>query len=330
MHRYSGRMKKIVTIGGGTGRFPVLLGLKRYPVELSAIVTMFDDGGSTGRLRDELGVLPPGDLRQSLIALGESGTLMRELFSHRYENGGLEGHNFGNIFISTLEKISGSIDKALEIVGTILNIKGKVIPVTLDTAELITELNNGKVIEGEDALGEYQLISKFGIKKMTLKPKAKAHPKALAAIKEADVITVGPGDLYTSLVPNFLVEGLCDAFIKSKARKVYIANLMNRHGHTDDFSVADYVRVLESMIGKEGVFDTVVYNTNTPPATLLKKYADEGEPVSFDAGLFPGTRTFVGADVLADGVAKRKKGDALQRSFIRHSPEKLAKVLAAL
>ena len=317
-------------MGGGTGRFAVLLGLKRYPVELSAIVTMFDDGGSTGRLRDELGVLPAGDLRQSLIALGESGTLMRKLFSHRYQNGGLEGHNFGNIFISTLEKISGSIDKALEIAGTILNIKGKVIPVTLDTAALVTELNNGKVIEGEDALGEYQLVSKFGIKKMSLKPKAKMHPKALVALREADVITVGPGDLYTSLAPNFLVQGFSEAFVKSKARKVYIANLMNRHGHTDDFTVADYVRVLEEMIGKEGVFDTIVYNTKIPAASLLKKYADEGEPVRFDESVFSGTRTFIGADILADGVAKKAKGDALERSLIRHSPQKLAKILAGL
>ncbi len=323
-------MKKVVTIGGGTGRFPVLLGLKRYPVELSAIVTMFDDGGSTGRLRDELGVLPPGDLRQSLIALGESGTLMRKLFSHRYQNGGLEGHNFGNIFISTLEKISGSIDKALEIVGTILNIKGKVIPVTLDTAELVTELKNGKVITGEDALGEYQLVSKFGVKKMSLKPKAKIHPKALAALKEADVIIVGPGDLYTSLIPNFLVQGFSEAFVKSKARKVYVANLMNRHGHTDDFTVADYVRALEATIGKEGVFDTVVYNTKMPSATLIKKYADEGTPVRFDKNAFAHPRKYIGVDVLADGVAKKAKGDVLQRSFIRHSPQKLAKVLAKL
>lgn len=323
-------MKKVVTIGGGTGRFPVLLGLKRYPVELFAIVTMFDDGGSTGRLRDELGVLPPGDLRQSLVALGESGTLMRELFDHRYQNGGLEGHNFGNIFISTLEKISGSIDKALEVVGSILNIKGKVIPVTLDSAELVTELNNGKVIEGEDALGDYQLVSKFGIKKMSLKPKAKTHPKALEALKEADVIIVGPGDLYTSLVPNFLVQGFSEAFKKSQARKVYIANLMNRHGHTDDFTVAEYVRVLEDVIGAEGVFDTIIYNTKAPSPALVKKYADEGEPVRFEKERFSRKRTFIGADVLADGIAKKAQGDVLQRSLIRHSPQKLAKVLAEL
>ena len=330
MHRYSCRMKKIVTIGGGTGRFGVLLGLKRYPVELSAIVSMFDDGGSTGRLRDELGVLPSGDLRQSLIALGESGTLMRELFSHRYENGGLEGHNFGNIFISTLEKITGSIDKALEVAGTILNIKGRVIPVTLDHAKLVTELNNGIVIEGEDALGEYQLVSKFGIKKIALKPKAAAHPKALAELKKADIITVGPGDLYTSLVPNFLVEGFSDAFVKSKAQKVYIANLMNLHGHTDDFTVADHVHALEKVIGKEGVFDTIVYNTKMPPPALVKKYAEEGEPVIFDEQAFSTPRTFVGADILADDIVKKSKGDALRRVLIRHSPEKLAKVLATL
>jgi len=323
-------MKKVVTIGGGTGRFAVLLGLKKYPVELSAIVTMFDDGGSTGRLRDELGVLPPGDVRQCLIALGESGTLMRKLFTHRYHNGGLEGHNFGNIFISTLEKITGSIDKALEVAGTILNIKGRVIPVTLDKAKLIAELNNGKIIEGEDALGEYQLVSRFGIKKIYLKPKARAHPKALQAIREADVIVVGPGDLYTSLIPNFLAKGMSEAFIKSKAEKVYVANLMNKHGHADDFKVADYVRILEETIGKKNAFDTVIYNTSKPPQSLLKRYADEGEPVSADVESLKGKYKLIGANLLAEDVAKVAKGDKLHRSLIRHSPAKLAKILAKL
>lgn len=323
-------MKKIVTIGGGTGRFAVLLGLKRYPVEISAIVTMFDDGGSTGRLRDELGVLPPGDVRQCLVALGESGTLMRKLFMHRYENGGLGGHNFGNIFISTLEKITGSIDKALEVAGKILNIKGRVIPVTLSKAQLVAELKNGKVIEGEDALGDYQLVSRFGIKKIFLKPKAKAHPKALEAIADADVIVVGPGDLYTSLIPNFLVDGIKEAFLESKAKKVYIANLMNKHGHADDFSVADYVRTFEEVIGKQKAFDTIIYNTKKPASSLLKKYADEGEPVSADVSALEGAYELIGADLIADGLAKVAKGDVLHRSLIRHSPEKLAKILANL
>jgi len=323
-------MTKIVTIGGGTGTFGVLSGLKKYPVELSAIVTMSDDGGSSGILRDEFGVLPPGDLRQSLIALSDAPAVMRKLFSHRYDRGDLSGHNFGNIFISTLEQVTGSLDKALDVAGEILKIRGRVIPVTLSKVRLITYLKNGKVLEGEHVLSDYQLVSKFGIKKMLLQPKAIANPHALQAIEEADVIVVGPGNLYASLIPNFLVTGIGKALAKSKARKVYVANLMNKHGHTDDFTVADYVSALESVIGKKGVFETVIYNTKKPAASLVRKYADEGEPVSFDPKTVQTDAQYVGADLLADGIAKTAKTDLLRRTLIRHDPDKLARVIMSL
>src|SRR3989338_1628649 len=237
--------KKIVVIGGGTGTFTVLSGLKHFPVDLTAIVTMADDGGSTGVLRDEFGVLPPGDLRQCLVALSDADLVMRKLFNHRYDRGELKGHNFGNIFISTLEQVTGSLDRALDVAGEILNIRGRVVPVTLTKVDLVTELKNGKVLHGESALSDYQLVSRFGIKKSFLTPAAKANPKALQAIKEADLIVVGPGNLYASLIPNFLVTGIGRAFIASKAKKIYVANLMNKHGHTDDFLVSDYVQTLE-------------------------------------------------------------------------------------
>jgi uncharacterized cofD-like protein len=323
-------MKKVVTIGGGTGTFTVLSGLKRYPFELTAIVTMADDGGSTGRLRDEFGVLPPGDLRQCLVALSEGNGVMRKLFNHRFDRGGLAGHSFGNIFISTLEQVTGSLDKALDVVGKILNIRGRVLPVTLTKVRLITELKNGKVIEGEEVLGNYQLLSRFGIERIYLKPKAKPNPKALAAIAEADIIIVGPGNLYRSLVPNFLVEGVGRAIARSKAKKVYIANLMNKHGHTDDFVVSDYVNVLEKVIGQKGVFDVVVYNTKKPPTALVRKYADEGEPVVCGPVCEEGAFTLVGADLLATGITKKAKGDVVDRSLIRHDPIKLARVIAEL
>src|SRR6185436_7247989 len=227
------QIKKVVTIGGGTGTFTVLSGLKKYPLELTAIISMADDGGSTGRLRDEFGVLPPGDLRQGLVALSEDGSTMRKLFNHRYEKGGLEGHSFGNLFISTLEQVTGNLDKALDVAGEILKIRGRVVPVTLTKVKLVTELKNGKMLEGEDVLGNYQLVSRFGIKRIYLKPKAQPNPKALQAIKEADVIVIGPGDLYTTMIPNLLVIG--KAIAKSKAKKIFVANLMNKHGHTDDF-----------------------------------------------------------------------------------------------
>jgi uncharacterized cofD-like protein len=322
--------KKIVVIGGGTGTFTVLSGLKRYPVDLTAVVTMADDGGSTGRLRDEFGVLPPGDLRQCLVALSEADLVMRKLFNYRFTKGELSGHNFGNIFISTLEQVTGSLDKSLEVAGKILNIRGRVIPVTLSKVELIAELKNGKVLHGESAISDYQLVSRFGIKKIFLKPSAKANPKALAAIKEADLIVVGPGNLYASLIPNFLVSGVGRVLAGSKAKKVYVTNLMNKNGHTDDFVVSDYVRVLEGAIGKSGVFDAVVYNTKKPDKMLVRKYADEGEPVVCGPLCEKGKFALIGANLLANGLAKTAKTDSIRRTLIRHDPDKLAKVLMKL
>ena len=322
--------KKVVILGGGTGTFTVLSGLKLYPLDLTAIVTMADDGGSTGRLRDEFGVLPPGDLRQCLVALSDAGEVMRKLFNHRFERGELAGHSFGNIFISTLEQVTGSLDQALDVAGKILNIRGRVVPVTLSKVELIAELKNGKVLHGESALSDYQLVSRFGVKRIFLKPKATANPKALMAIKEADLIIVGPGNLYASLIPNFLVSGVGSAFVRSKAKKIYIANLMNKHGHTDDFLVSDYVRTLEDAIGKTGVFDAVVYNTKQPNPALVRKYADEGEPVVCGAECRKGRFALIGANLLADTLAKTAKKDLLRRTLIRHDPEKLARVIVSL
>lgn len=322
--------KKIVTIGGGTGSFTVLSGLKRYPLDLTAIVTMSDDGGSTGILRDEFGVLPPGDLRQCLVALSEADTVMRDLFNHRYASGELAGHNFGNLFISTLEQIMGRLDHALDVAGKILNIRGRVVPVTLSKVRLNVELKNGKKFTGEKEFSAYQLVSKFGIKKMYLEPKAEANPAALDAIKEADLIVVGPGNLYSSIVPNFLVPGIGKAVAKSKAKKIYIANLMNRHGHTDDFTVLDYVRVLEKVIGKKGVFDVVIYNTKKPGKTLVRKYADEGEPVESGLDMRSEGYQVIGADLLAEGIANTAKKDLLRRTLIRHDPDKIARIIATL
>ncbi len=323
----SQKAKHVVVIGGGTGSFTVLSGLKNYPLNLTAIVTMADDGGSTGRLRDEFGVLPPGDLRQCLVALSPSDHVMRKLFNHRYAKGELAGHNFGNIFISTLEQVTGSLDRALNLAGDILNIRGRVMPVTLTKVSLVTELKNGKILEGESALSDYQLVSRFGVKRIYLKPKATANPKALKAIAEADLIIVGPGNLYASLIPNFLVGGVGQALVRSKAKKVYIANLMNKHGHTDDFLVSDYVRVLERAIGKPGVFDAVIYNTKKPDSALIRKYADEGEPVLCGEECIKGNFELIGANLLADTLAKTAKKDFLRRTLIRHDSDKLAKTL---
>jgi uncharacterized cofD-like protein len=320
---------KIVIIGGGTGTFTVLSGLRDLPVDLTAIVAMSDDGGSTGRLRDEFGVLPPGDIRQCLVALSEADTTMRALMNYRYDHGELKGHSFGNILISTMEKITGDLDHALDMLGSILKIKGRVIPVTLSKVRLTAKLKNGKVLEGEHVIDDYQLVSRFGISRISLDPRPKANPKAIRAIKDADMIVVGPGSFYTSLVPNFLVPGIGKAVFSSKAKKVYVANLMNKHGHTDDFVVSDYVSRLEKLIGKERIFGHVIYNTKIPPQKLLRKYADEGEPVHVTDKCRKG-RKFIGVDLLRDELYRKSKSDTLARTLIRHDPKKLARAITSI
>ncbi len=194
---------KVVVIGGGTGSFTVLSGLKKYPeLDLTAVVSMADDGGSTGKLRDEYGVLPPGDVRQCLVALSEADLLMRELFNFRFSGGSLTGHNLGNIFISAIEKMTGNFNDALKVISQILNVKGLVLPVTLDKVHLVAELNNGKIISGQNEIANNHLVSRFGVKKIYFDKKAKVNPEALRAISKADIIIVGPGSFYSSLVPG--------------------------------------------------------------------------------------------------------------------------------
>ena len=321
--------KNIVVIGGGTGTFTVLSGLKKYPHNLTAIVSMADDGGSTGRLRDELGVLPPGDIRQCLVALSEADLILRDLFNYRFENGCLEGHSFGNLFISAFEKITGDLDKALEEVGNVLKIKGKVLPVTLDNVRLKAELENNKKVEGEREINKSWLISKLGIKKLFLNPSAKANPKAVKAILEADVIVVGPGNIYCSIVPNFLVKGIPEAIRKSKALKIYNCNLMTKHGHTDGFKVSDFVNKVEEYLGNK-VFDYSVYNTKKPSVAFLRKYSHEGDWVDPDNGVLQDKR-FVKAELVSSKLYRQSPADTLlKRTLIRHDPDKLAKTIISL
>lgn len=320
---------RVVTIGGGTGMFTVLSELKRYTdIDVTAVVNMADDGGSTGRLRDEYGVLPPGDLRQCLVALSDAPLILRRLFAYRYAHGDLRGHTFGNIFLSTIEQVSGSLDKALEVAAEILKIRGAVVPVTLDRTHLCAELKNGKKIVGEYALSNYQLVSRFGIKRIYLSPKAKANPKALLAIRHAEVIIIGPGNFYSSLVPNLLVSGIVPALARSKAKKILVANIMNKHGQTDGFSPGTYLSELERIAGTR-LFEAVLYNTKRPPTKLLRQYIDEGEPIR-KAGKIVDGRPCIGRDLLALGLYKPPQGDQIPRSLIRHDPAKLAAALRAL
>lgn len=317
-------MKKVVVIGGGTGNFVVLRGLKQYNLDLSAIVSMADDGGSTGILRDELGVLPPGDVRQCLVALSDSSRLMRSLMNYRFENGGLQGHSFGNLLLSALEKVTGSFEKAVEEAGKILSIKGKVIPVTTHETRLKMILKSGKTLEGEGQIYISQEIEQ-GYSSIYLEPFAKADAHAIDEIMNADIVILGPGGLYTSLIPNLLAEGIPKALRDTQAKKIFVVNLMNKKGQTTHFKVSDHLRELQRFIGKD-IFDFILVNDGKPAAELIRLYAEEGTLVEND--LISDLRV-IASPLLENGKARYAGSDALaqHRTFIRHDAKKLAQEL---
>ncbi|KKU11671.1 MAG: hypothetical protein UX16_C0008G0012 [Parcubacteria group bacterium GW2011_GWB1_45_7] len=316
--------KKVVVLGGGTGNFTMLTGLKKHPLDISVIVSMVDTGGSTGVLRDELGVLPPGDIRQCLVALSRSDEVMRELMNYRFASGNLKGHNFGNLFLSALEKSTGSFDKAIEVASEILRIDGRVIPATLEDVQLVAYLEDGKVVRGEHTI-EYQDLK--NLKKIVIEPGIKANPKAVKAILDADVVVISPGDFYQSIIPNLLVRGIPEAITKSKAKTIFMCNLMTKAVHTDGYSVADFTRRIEFYM--KGRVDFVIYNNKKPSTKLITRYAKKGErPVKVGKDL-PKSK-FIGGDLVSKKIAKQTKGDLLKRNFIRHDSEKVAKIIVSL
>lgn len=324
------KRKKVVTIGGGTGSFTLLSGLKKYPIDLVAIVSMADDGGSTGVLRDELGVLPPGDVRQCLVALSDSSEMLRELMNYRFEGGGLKGHSFGNLFLSALEKINGSFSKGVEEAAKILNTKGEVIPVTDTDTKLYMELKNGKILKGEEQINHSAHLQTIGIKGNYLKPVAKANKKAIERILEADLIVIGPGNHYCSIVPNFLVKGIPEAIRKSKAKVVYNCNLVNKAKHTENFTLDDYIDSINSYIGAKRI-DYATFNIKKPSSKLIKKYENRKDLLAeFNIGdRSDRNYRIIRADILSEKRPKFSISDVLaaQRSFIRHDNEKLAKII---
>lgn len=311
-------MKKIVVMGGGTGNFTVLRGLKKHAVDLSAIVSMADDGGSTGILRDELGVLPPGDVRQCLVALSDSSRLMRSLMNYRFENGGLGGHSLGNLILSALEKVTGSFERAVEEMGRILYIKGKVIPVTTHQVRLKMILKDRKLLEGEKEIYLSHDIDK-GYSKIYLEPFPEPNPHALSEIINADLVVIGPGGLHTSIIPNLLVDGVSKALRESQAKKVFICNLMNRRGQTTGYKVSDYLKEIVHYLGQD-VFDYILVNNQTPDPALIERYAEEGELVENDID----DPRIVSANLLGE-LTEKRKGDIMRRSLIRHNSTQVTK-----
>lgn len=318
-------MKKVVVIGGGTGTFVVLSGLKRYRLDISVVVSMMDSGGSTGRLRDQLGVLPPGDLRQCLVALSEASDLWRRLFLYRFETGDLQGHNFGNIFLSGLEKISSNYQQVVDTASFILKTKGKVIPVTFDKVDLIVEYEDGEVIKTEGKIDSAG-YKNCRIKKAYLKPKAKPNEKALEAINEADYIIIGPGDLYTSLIPNLLVDKVTLTIKESRAKILNIMNLMTKKGQTSNYKASDHLLDLERYLGRK--IDFVVLNKGLIPPPILFYYQRFNEKTVEDDlsqrdQRFLNKRKIIRLDLISKRVYNKPKSDKLFRSLLRHDPEKL-------
>ena len=321
---------RVVTIGGGTGSYSALLGLKKHDVKLSAIVNMIDDGGSSGVLRDELGVLPPGDVRQCLVALAESSTTLRKLFNYRFEEGGLKGHTFGNIFLSALEKETGSFKKAISEVGKILNIKGRVVPVTFTKSVLCADLLDGTTIVGQHHVDVVEgKVDRAPIKKVYLKPKAEINEDAKEALLEADYILIGPGDLYTSILPNILVKGVSDAIKKSKGKKIFVMNLMTKYGQTTGFGAKKHLDELEKYLSR-GIVEYILINSEVPRKKVLEWYADYDEKPVKDNLKTNGKYKIIKADLLKDVVVSQDTADVLRRSIIRHDSKKLAEEVMEL
>jgi len=312
--------KNIVVIGGGTGIFGVLRGLKEKDVHVAGVVSMFDSGGSSGILRDEVGVLPPGDIRRCLVALSEGSQegVLRELFSYRFNKGSLAGYHFGNLFIAALTGVLGDDAAAIRAAGKLLNIRGQALPVSFTNAHLHAELENGVVIEGETNIDVPKHDGALRIEKVFLKPSAALNPEAKKAILEADAIIMGPGDLYTSIIPNVLVRGMSQALKKSKAKKIYISNLMTKFGETNGFAASDFARELLSYAGLKK-FDAIIVNTGRIPPAVRTKYAREkAYPVVVDQNLRRYAKKIVRATLFRKG------------SYVRHDSAILADMIMKL
>ncbi len=319
---------RIAVIGGGTGSFTVLSGLKNYTRKIVALVNMADDGGSTGKLRDELGALPPGDVRQCLVALSRTPEL-RDLFNYRFSGGSLDGHAFGNLFLSALEKMTGDFGKAVELASEVLNIAGVVEPTTLSNVKLgLRDSEHG------DVVGEFTIAHrKFTESRpdLFLTPEPEVNPRAIQAIEEADIVVIAPGNLYGSLAPALLVPGIGEALARARGVKVYVCNLVTKPGQTDDFDVVDFAEEIERMAGVQFI-DTVLYNTEQPDKKLLKKYAKEGEvSVGVSSARMESARfTLLGANLLSGEIWQNTNESdpiAAARTLIRHDPDAVAKAV---
>lgn len=315
-HRRLNRGPKIVALGGGTGLSTLLRGLKVYSANITAVVTVADDGGSSGRLRREMGVQPPGDIRNCLTALAREEKLLTELFRYRFETGdGLAGHSFGNLFLTAMTNVTGDFERAIAASSEVLAVRGKVLPATLSDVRLWAELADGRRIEGESNIPE----ASGQIVKIGCTPEnPPALPSVLEAIAEADYIIIGPGSLYTSVIPNLLVPAIADAIDQAQVPRIYVCNIMTQPGETDHYSVADHIRAIDRACGRP-LFDAVLIQRNLPSDKSLARYAlEKSHPVGFDReSVLSLGRRIVIANVM----------DEDENGLIRHNSERLARTL---
>lgn len=318
-------MKKVVVIGGGTGIFPVTTALKHLDVLISTIIAVSDSGGSTGRIRDEFGFQPTGDLRQSLAALAEDTgqEWIRKLLLYRFTKGnGLKGHNLGNLILTALQDMTGSTTEALYQAQRIFRLDGAVIPATTQNVDLKIDFTDGTSIVGEHFL-DGELPKGKKIKKVSLTPSARINSYAIKFITEADMIIIGPGDYYASIMAALAPHGIKAAFKKTKANIVYLVNLMTRATQTKDMTAKDHVQGIEKAIGRD--VTTIVINSQQPSATLLRMYENFGEyPVIDD---LQEDKRVVRADIISDIVFTKEKEDSAHRSLLRHDNKKLLSLL---
>ena len=305
---------RIAALGGGTGLSSLLRGLKLAPVELTAIVTVADDGGSSGRLRRELGILPPGDIRNCLVALADDESLMGKLFQHRFADGDLSGHPFGNLFLAALAEVTGDFDIAIQECSRVLKIRGAVIPSTLHQVRLWAERVDGTVV-----CGETNIAAGFAAcQRVWFDPAPEAYPPAVTALRQADVIVLGPGSLFTSVLAHLAVPEIAEAVRESRGLRVYVCNVMTQPGETDGFCAGDHIaRVLEAIPG--GVDVVILHEGDFDPAAI-EAYASMGQvPVEIDRDRLQGLGVRVVTAPLADAGG-----------VVRHSPQALARVLLSL
>lgn len=311
----------IAAIGGGTGLSVLLRGLKKYTSNITAIVAVSDDGGGSGVIRKEMGILPPGDIRNCIAALANTEPIMEQLMQYRFKEGSLRGQSFGNLFIAAMNDICGSFDAAVREVSSVLAVTGKVLPVTLENVVLYAELEDGTVIKGESQIPIKQQALNKRIRKVFLSPdNCMPLTAALKEIKEADAIILGPGSLYTSIIPNILVKDMAKAINSTKAVKIYVSNLMTQQGETIGYSLSEHIKAINYHGGKV-LIDYAIANTGEIPQTLLEKYkTEDASPVSIDY------------DIIADMGIKVLVGDfvSIENGYLRHDYNKLAEQIFKL